>query len=873
MVILLSIGVAKNGQITRFDGMAWLHPKGEPLKGRTAAQLMMRWSIVVSVALLMLLGGMVPVTISDDLNSNDINQQAGAKDPPCPATNVSSLPPMVSLADQTCLQVSIGTLAPGSLVSIEASITGNSPDLLFFAANSVGTYLNGQSYRAPSIWEADASVESLSGDAEWHWEVPTDRSETAWFLILDNLAHSGDQGNGGQGGGDSNITISVTFPTMSYWTLIDSLQVLAPGSHVALLGPSELTLDVGTQVSVTALPLSGVGDLFILTESQKDTYLLGGGGAFWVPGTQMLSISTATSQPWIVPSDLAGEPLYLFLDNEAGPTGGGDGSSALRITVSVILLPVLNPVISSADNLNDVDVKKQVSFDVESTPNLSQQVDLSQTEWDFDGDGSTDATGESVTTSFSSPGNRSVKATIHGPDDRISSNTIAVTVIDSSNPNSSILGFDIWQRDVDASFTLTSTSIDNWQVIREEWRVDGVLISSYTTSLPSSFTHAINTTGDHVVELTAVDGANNIDATIVTVIVRDGTKPVVGDIVAIDTVMVGTSMTFSVNASDPESEQLGYNWDFDKEVDSDGDSVTGNDVDATGSTVEWTFSTAKPTYVTVTVTNDANISKTVQVLVDVEADPTAVSSTSSPLDSLVPFIILVIIAVLGGGGWFAWRKRKEKLHEEAVALAQAASEEEAEEPEPERDDQLSMYAPSGSQSGGYGGGGDASIAALAGTSYSQGTVSEDALAAFGDDDDEPQKVAEKDPILDDLDFLRSKDEKPVTEVAKVEAEPEVPATKPEGKVAKRSSGIALPDSAGVTTSRQSVQSKAAPVQQDSPTAKPVVEPKPEPEEVDSTTVKASCPSCEQMFAVDMPHDIEHALVACPKCDQRIRLEK
>ena len=839
----------------------WLHPKGELLKGRTSAQLMMRWSVAVSVALLMLLGSMVPAMISNGLDLNNINQQAGAKDPPCPATNVSNLPPMVTLADQTCLQVSLGTLAPGSLVSIEATVTGNSADLLFFAANSVSTYLNDQSYRTPSIWEADASVESLSGDAEWHWEVPTDRSETAWFLILDNLAHSGDQGNGGQGGNDSNITISVTFPTMSYWTLIDSLQVLAPGSHVALLGPSELTLDAGTQVSVTALPLSGVGDLFILTESQKDTYLLGGGGSFWVPGTQMLSITTATSQPWTVPSDLAGQPLYLFLDNEAGPTGGGDGLSPLRITVSVTLLPVLDPVISSADDLTDVDVKEQVSFDVESTPNLSQQADLSQTEWDFDGDGSIDATGESVTTLFSSPGNRSVKAIIIGPDGRSSSNTIPVSVIDTSNPNSSILGSDTWQRDVDASFTLTSTSVDNWQVVREEWRVDGTLISSFTNSLPSSFTHAINTTGEHIVELTAVDGANNIDATVVTIIVRDGTKPVVGDIVAIDTVMAGTSMTFSVNASDPESDQLAYTWDFDKEVDSDGDSVTGNDIDATGSTVAWTFSVAKPTYVTVTVTNDANLSKTVQILVDVEADPTAVSSSSSPLDSLVPFIILVIIVVLGGGGWFAWKKRKEQLHQEAADLAQAASEED-QEPEPERDDQLTMYAPSASQSGGYGGGGDASIAALAGTGYSQGIVSDDALAAFSDDD-EAEEVAEKEPILDDLDFLRSKDAKPEPEVAKPQAQSST--TKPEGKVAKRSSGIALPDSAGVSTSQPSVQSKAAPI------AKPVAEP--EPKVVDSTTVKASCPSCEQMFAVDMPNDVEQALVACPKCDQRIRLEK
>ncbi len=48
-------------------------------------------------------------------------------------------------------------------------------------------------------------------------------------------------------------------------------------------------------------------------------------------------------------------------------------------------------------------------------------------------------------------------------------------------------------------------------------------------------------------------------------------------------------------------------------------------------------------------------------------------------------------------------------------------------------------------------------------------------------------------------------------------------------------------------------------------AEPVVE--------DVTTVKASCPACEQMFAVDMPHDIDEALVACPKCEQKIRLQR
>lgn len=862
----------------------------------------MRLTVAAPLALLIFFSTLVPFALQESIELNDFSQFATAKDPPCPATDVTNLPPVVNLANQSCLQVSLGTLTPGSIVSIDVSVAGGDADVLLFAANSVGTYLNDQSYRSDLIWESDASVESLTGDAEWHWEVPTDRSETDWYLILDNLAHSGDGGNGGQGVSQSNVTISVSFPTMSYWTLMDSLQVLAPGSHAALLGPSDLTLDAGTQVSVTAIPLSGMGDLFIMTEDQKETYLLGGGGAFWVPGTEILSISTAVTQPWIVPAELGGQPLYLFLDNEAGPTGGGDGSTALRVTVSVTLLPVLNPLLGSDDNLNDVDVGEQIGLNVNATPNFSGQVDLTQTEWDFDGDGSTDAAGSYVQTSFSSPGNRSVQATVHGPDGRTNSNTILVNVVDSSDPNAAILGSNVWLRDVDANFTLTSTSSDNWQIIREEWRVDGVLVSSFTFS-PSEFTHSINTSGNHTVELTVVDGANNIDATSVTIVVRDGTKPVVGEISAENAVMAGNEMTFSVSATDPESELLRYNWDFDKEVDSDGDGIQGNDVQATGSTVSWTFSTAKPTYVTVTVTNDANISKTVQHLVDVEPDPNAVASGTSPLDSATPFIALIILVLLGGGGWFAWNRRKMGLEAEALALAQAeaAAEEEAQ-VEPERDDQLSMYAPAGS-SGGYSGygGGDSAIAALAGSEYRQGRTSSDSLSAFIDEEEAPTE--EKEEILDDLDFLKKASKKSSTDEKQAEVPKPEPAieTKPNptpqesGRVAKKSSGIALPSSAGgvshVVSPSPSVNNEA----KQKPASAPQVaqqQPQPiaaqpstgqvkaslaeegEPEPVPNVkTVKAACPACEQMFAVDMPIDVDSALVACPKCEQKIRLEK
>ncbi len=231
----------------------------------------------ILLTLVLLLAVTAPMMLGDELTAVEPNDAAVAKDPPCPATDVSSLQPALVLGNQSCLQIPLGSLTPGSIVSIDIDISGTSIDVLTFAANSIDVYLNNQAYRSPTFWESDASLESMIGQNEWHWQVPTDRSETTWYLILDNLAHPGDGGEGAQGGADANITLSITFPTMSYWSLTDSLHVLTPGSHIALLTPSELTLDEGTQVSITAIPLAGSGDLFLVTENNRDTYLMGGG--------------------------------------------------------------------------------------------------------------------------------------------------------------------------------------------------------------------------------------------------------------------------------------------------------------------------------------------------------------------------------------------------------------------------------------------------------------------------------------------------------------------------------------------------------------------------------------------------------------------
>jgi len=836
----------------------------------------------ILIAIVLLLSASAPFLLNSDLTVEEESSAAGAKDPPCQATDAGSLTPSLVLGNQSCLQISLGSLTPGSIVSIDIDISGTNIDVLTFAANSIDAYLNNQAYRTSNFWESDASLESMFGPNEWHWQVPTDRGETTWYLILDNLAHAGDGGNGAQGGADADINMSITFPVMSYWSLTDSLHVLTPGSHMPLLDPTTLTLDEGTQVSITAIPLAGSGDLFLLTESQMNTYLMGGGGAFWIPGTQMLAISSPTSNPWTVTSDLAGEPLYLFLDNEAGPTGGGDGSTELRITVSVTIIPVLDSTISSADALDSVDVGETVSFDVNATPNLSQQADLTQTEWDFDGDSVVDATGSSASTSWASPGTRNVTATIHGPDGRSNIGSVPVTVSDQSNPIPSILGSGVWQRDVGVNFTLTSTSTDNWVIQREEWRVDGLLAGSFT-QVGSSFTHSLDEPGNHTVELTVVDGAGNAAATVVTIVVRDGTKPVVSDILAVDSSVAGEQVNFSVSATDPESTALTYSWDFDKEKDADQDGDSTNDVQATGTTVTWTFNSAKPTYVTCTVGNEAGLNRTVEHLIDVK--PSASSNSAAGIS--VPGgvwigIVFILICVAGGGGYLLWGRRQEQLALEAIALQEAVMAEE-DAVEPEKDEQVAMFASGGAQLTGRAGSVD-EIAALAGVDVGSATLlSGDLLADFGDDPAPLAAAVADDPVLDDLDFLRKREVKEVEpEPAAEEPTDSVPATS-EGRKAQRSSGISLPDSAGGASSVRPTP-KPAPVEQaESAPAQPAVEqttppveqaaPADEAADVGITTVKAACPACDQAFAVDMPNDLNEAMVACPNCEQRINLQR
>ena len=184
----------------------------------------------------------------------------------------------------------------------------------------------------------------MVGSARWHWTVPTDEGAKNWFVILDNLDHLGDDNQGAQGGSSLQVTFDVTYPSTSYWNLHDSLVQLGINSHTKLIDENLLVLDEGTQVSIRAIPLVGNPDLFILTENQRLSYLDGTAPEFRVPGADLLQITTEGSVTWTVGADYSNQPLWLYADNEQGPSGGGDGSGEAIFTVIIELLPLLNAV-------------------------------------------------------------------------------------------------------------------------------------------------------------------------------------------------------------------------------------------------------------------------------------------------------------------------------------------------------------------------------------------------------------------------------------------------------------------------------------------------------------------------------------------------
>ena len=126
-------------------------------------------------------------------SSSNIHAESKGVISNCINSDIDNLPESWTLEDQSCIRIDLGELNQNTVMSFNI-LTSDEIDIILFPANSLQVYLNEQSYRSDAIWQSESTFESFNGDGEWHWTVPGDREKTRWYMIIDNFAHPGDDG-------------------------------------------------------------------------------------------------------------------------------------------------------------------------------------------------------------------------------------------------------------------------------------------------------------------------------------------------------------------------------------------------------------------------------------------------------------------------------------------------------------------------------------------------------------------------------------------------------------------------------------------------------------------------------------------------------
>ena len=802
----------------------------------------------------------------------------------CTPADLDMVPASWDIDDGACVRIDLGVLSAGDTLSFDVSADTNI-DILLFSASSISVYQNEQNYRLDSVWHSDSVFESFQGDGTWHWTAPDDRGDTRWYLVLDNMAHPQDQGEGAQAGSLATVVLDIEEVDSPVFGIVDTIVRLDSGGHSVIAGP--LVLDEGTQVNIFVTTMQGAPDIFLVTGTQMEFYEQGTtANGMDDNNADMLLVLEERSISWSVNSDYSGQELYLVVDNRPGPPSGGAGTGFVATTVVMDLIPILQPTITNASDLATIDVGAEVILDASNTPNFSDQIDSENGfQWDTNGDGFYDASGSTITVSWTEPAEISIGLRAVSQDGRSATVYLNTTIQDISPPDVSLSASDIIRKDFDDELLLTANIDDNWGIYSVEWLVDETVIQNYSTwnwQDGKTFTFRFDSSylaGNHDVTIRVTDNEGQVTERTAIIDLYDSTPPLVPQQTVETTAILGQPIQLTAEAIDAESPTLTYSWDLDVQTDADSDGIMDNDMDASGSSITEIFQ-QKGTYeIVCTIVNEAGASTQVTYLVSVRSSSDDGSGLSPMMLGMAAVVLLIIIIAIIG--MITWR-RMSNARLEALLEEQAAAEEEKPR-ELSVEEQKAMYGAGSatldqptsmsttSQFGQYGTG-------MSGASDPQATISED--AAMGDSDLEalmstPEPVSESNQSSPASELLSqfSDDDSAVEEDSvefshdelagiseevwspdesdEIEQEgslPTPPAPEPEPEVDSLLDGEDLP---------------VPPVPQgEEPSAPPTLEEDSEPK---SRTVQQDCSQCQQRFEVTLPEGHDIARTACPSC--------
>ena len=791
----------------------------------------------------------------------------GRDAPQCLSVSESTLSSQVLVVNDACMRFDLGMLQPGDVFEFSITVIDDSLDVLVFDESGLQPYLLGQSYR--STYQQVPSTEFANGEYEFHWKVPASINAKSWTVIIDNLAHDGDQGEGDQGGVDGRISMSVTQLTDTPWTPHHDLVGIIPDGYLTLLEGTSLQLEEGTTIAVTAWSLEGLADVYLQTESMNANYLSGQSNVA-LTGASLLAVDGTSSFSWVVPSALANQPLKLVVDNTDDPDGQGDGSTTVRITIRVQLIPVIQAQFV-AENTT-VPMNTLVGFDAASTPNNLGQI--SQYTWDFDStvDGNNDgdfindvdAIGLTSEAQWTSPGERNVTLTVLGQSS-FDRQQQTITVDDINNPVPRITGTTAssstatpvsggWRIAYANTLVLTcNSSSDDDSISACSWSLDGAPYNQQTTV---SFNWS--TIGEHVVGLTVFDQSGNSASTQVDVRVVDGSIPMIDDdnFNPQKSLEEGQIYTYSINANDvyDSASNLRYHWDINPSKDTDQNGNPTDDPDYIGSNVDLLFDTAGTKTVVVTVFDASNNTDTRTFTIVVEES--VESSTNFGLVAVVLFIFVVTLSIsfIGYRRWqssiavglltgrglsepeakahmgMVRQSQKLPLFAKAIQLAgldvgEVVTRDQQEQARKEAELQ-SIYG-----SGEVEEIPQAQFAPKREISQASSQAAAEAAALFFDD-------APPAPAVETI--AQDPDDALLQELGSMNENP---------PMAPQSGGIQLPEN-------------MAPLAEIPEPAPEIVE-----EEAPSNLLKGSCNSCSLKFQVPMPAGVNEAIVVCPSCSE------
>ena len=760
----------------------------------------------------------------------------------CSGADMEMMPANWDVPDQSCVRVDLGVLQQGETISFDIS-TDSEIDILLFSSNAITVYQNEQSYRSDSVWESDSVFESFNGTGDWHWTVPSDRDATRWYMVIDNLAHPQDGGLGDQGGDSASVTLDASTVVPAPFTLVDTIVRLESGQSSTLYGP--FSMDTGTQVRIDVSTMQGAPDVFLMDSDQLELYNGGGTAAARIQGTDLLLVTSNRDIVWTVPESLEGQDLYLVVDNKPGPSGGGAGTLPIASTVVLSLTPIMDPTVSGIPSSGIIDVGSEITLDASATPNLSNQIPESGYSWDTDGDGFDDNTQMSFNISWPEPSNLTIRLSVLGADGRSTSVYEDITVEDLSPPVVEISVDGILERSFNENIVIDSTFTDNWGVSTVEWLVDGELHSTSESDFESArtFTYTFPSeaeSGLHLVTLRVTDLSGMTSEDTASIQLFDSTPPVPGVFDGTLKSTQGVSLVLEVPFEDQESESLFYSWDFNAQIDSDGDGTVDNDEDAIGPTVEHIFSESGVYRVICRVQNDEGLVSNVEILVTIT---NAEDGNEIGLNELLMGLgALALLAVIS----FLAYLRIASNRRIAALMADSEREEKENETVPREitaEEQKAMWGGASTTFSSPPMGATGGIASgMSGTSSpDSGTASLDISdEEFAELLSEPSPSKPSNSIAADL-LSEFEDEDDPTDDNESVVDYKFPEDSEQNEEPEESQALV------------------------EPTQSPELNLGDDNTGVENRTVRKNCSECDKMFEVDLPEGVDRAKTACPHC--------